>query len=141
MRGGKLAGDEQLVRESVRIYLEIKSGLEYHPGWKEPDFDIFFDTGSDNYASLAADLDYSREVAAMTAESGYEVLWDNVTVDFNSIEIDGDRASVDCYCTVQYISSIVGDALSGAGCRYWIELREADGTWLLTDLSTPPRNY
>ena len=81
------------------------------------------------------------EVAAMTAESGYEVLWDNVTVDFNSIEIDGDRASVDCYCTVQYISSIVGDALSGAGCRYWIELREADGTWLLTDLSTPPRNY
>ena len=133
--------DEQQVRETVRIYLMLKSELEYHPGWKEPNFEIFFDTSSDNYASLAADLDYSRGVAEMMAGSGYEVIWDNVTVDFNSVEIDGDRASVDCYCTVQYISSTVGDMLSGVGCQYWIELREVDGIWLLTDLSTPPRNY
>ena len=141
LRGDKLAGDEQLVRESVRVYLEIKSGLEYHPGWKEPDFDIFFDAGSPDYAALAADVGYSREMGELMAGNGLEVLSDSVSVDFSSVEINGDTASVDCYCTVEYLSASGGDTPSADGCRYWIELSKVDGVWLFTDLSTPPRNY
>ena len=141
LRGDELAGDERLVRESVRIYLEIKSELEYHPGWKEPDFDIFFDTGSPDYAALAADVGYSREMGELMAGNGLEVLSDSVSVDFSSVEINGDTASVDCYCTVEYLSASGGDTPSADGCRYWIELSKVDGVWLFTDLSTPPRNY
>ena len=141
LRGDELAGDERLVRESVRIYLETKSELEYRPGWKEPNFEIFFDTGSPDYAALAADVDYSREMGELMAGNGLEVLSDSVNVDFSSVEINGDTASVDCYCTVEYLSASGGDTPSADGCRYWIELRKVDGVWLFTDLSTPPRNY
>ena len=96
-----------------------------------PDFSPFLDPNGEGYEKL---LYFVAETQYIHLDDGFDedVQWYNVDLDFESVEVDGNSASV----TVRADYDIVrGDGSSGGMTNIsFFKLNKLDGVWYLSDM-------
>ena len=123
--------DVKHIKETVRLFLYMHYDMFAERECRFPDFSPFLDPNGEGYEKL---LYFVAETQYIHLDDGFDedVQWYNVDLDFESVEVDGNSASV----TVRADYDIVrGDGSSGGMTNIsFSKLNKLDGVWYLSDM-------
>ena len=123
--------DVKHIKETVRLFLYMHYDMFAERECRFPDFSPFLDPNGEGYEKL---LYFVAETQYIHLDDGFDedVQWYNVDLDFESVEVDGNSASV----TVRADYDIVrGDGSSGGMTNIsFFKLNKLDGVWYLSDM-------
>lgn len=123
--------DVKHIKETVRLFLYMHYDMFAEREYQFPDFSPFLDPNGESYEKL---LYFVAETQYIHLYEGYDedVQWYNVDLDFESVEVDGNSASVTVsagYDTVR------GDGSSRRITNiYFFTLNRLDGVWYLSGI-------
>lgn len=123
--------DVKHIKETVRLFLYMHYDMFAERECRFPDFSPFLDPNGEGYEKL---LYFVAETQYIHLYEGYDedVQWYNVDLDFESIEVDGNIASVTV--SADY-DTVRGDGSSGRITNiYFFTLNRLDGVWYLSGI-------
>lgn len=119
------------IKDTVRLFLYMHYDMFAERECRFPDFSPFLDPNGEGYEKL---LYFVAETQYIHLYEGYDedVQWYNVDLDFESIEVDGNIASVTV--SADY-DTVRGDGSSGGMTNIsFFKLNKLDGVWYLSDM-------
>jgi hypothetical protein len=136
IRNNVYLSDENKIKNTIEIFMEVKkdqlSNLEYATF----DFSTFFDSKSEAYSDLQYICDKIVLLKELNKANDLDITWDNVSLDFRSIEITENSAVVTVYELYKYACSKYPGLTPTTGTLYTISLSKTNGIWYITDLLT-----
>ena len=123
--------DVKHIKETVRLFLYMHYDMFVEREYQFPDFSPFLDPNGEGYEKL---LYFVAETQYIHLYEGYDedVQWYNVDLDFESIEVDGNIASVTV--SADY-DTVRGDGSSRRITNiYFFTLNRLDGVWYLSEI-------
>lgn len=123
--------DVKHIKETVRLFLYMHYDMFVEREYRFPDFSPFLDPNSESYEKL---LYFVAETQYIHLYEGYDedVQWYNVDLDFESIEVEGNIASVTV--SADY-DTVRGDGSSRRITNiYFFTLNRLDGVWYLSEI-------
>ncbi len=133
LRGKEYLGDEDKIRDTVTMYMDLWYERMYNPEYTDYSvFDFFFDETAEGYPHLQYHCTEARYLALMNEDD--PVSWYDYDIDIESVEIDGCTAEIYVRCYDRSLHENYNGMSSGL-IPFWITLEKTDGVWLMTDIS------
>ena len=136
LRGNVYRDDEDKIRDTVTMYMDLWYDRMYNPEYTDYGvFGLFFDKTAEGYPHLQYHCMEARYLVLSDVVHVYgPVVWHDYDIDIASVALDGDTAVVEIRSPFRALSYKRQFMTSGM-FYFWITLGKTDGVWFLTDIS------
>ena len=133
LRGNEYLDDENKIRDTVTMYMDLWYDRMYNPEYTDYSvFEKFFDEAAEGYPHLQYHCTEARYLALMIADD--PVAWYDYDIDIESVELEGNTAVAEVRSPFRSLSENYNGMSSGL-FSFWITLEKTDGVWFVTDIS------
>lgn len=100
------------------------------------DYSPFFDEQSDYYQNLLHIAEKNRAIKQAWKYNSINVLWSNLDIAFESVELSGDSATVSLSATLKFIEEKNSKTISSFEMLYYLQMKNIYGIWMICNIVT-----
>lgn len=128
--------DTVKIKSTIELYLRLNA--DQICNWMYADFDYspFFDEQSDNYQNLLHIAEKNRAIKQAWKRNLINVLWSNLDIAFETVELSRDSATVSLSATLKFIEENNSKTISSFGMLYYIQMKNLNGIWMICNIVT-----